>query len=70
MVSRLASCRIALSGYGLEIVERVPVELPAGEHNARYLKTKRDRMGHLLGGLTGHDRDALSSVLGEETPGG
>ena len=37
-----------LEGYGLEVVERVPLETPANEHNARYLATKRDRMGHLL----------------------
>jgi 3,4-dihydroxy 2-butanone 4-phosphate synthase/GTP cyclohydrolase II len=39
---------IALSGYGLEITERVPLEITPGEHNLRYLKTKKKRMGHLL----------------------
>ena len=43
--------RVGLDGYGLEIVERVPIEVPAGEHNAAYLRTKRDRMGHLLSHL-------------------
>ncbi len=38
--------RVALAGYGLEIVERVPIEVAPGEHNHRYLETKRDRMGH------------------------
>ncbi|MEM0964075.1 MAG: GTP cyclohydrolase II, partial [Bacteroidota bacterium] len=57
--------RVGLSGYGLEVVERVPLEIEAGAHNERYLKTKRDRMGHLLGGLSGHDRDAFSQALGE-----
>jgi len=40
---------IGLKGYGLEIVDRVPIEISAGEHNRFYLKTKRDKMGHLLG---------------------
>ena len=57
--------RVGLSGYGLEVVERVPIEVEAGAHNARYLQTKRDRMGHLLGGLGGHDGDVLASVLGD-----
>jgi 3,4-dihydroxy 2-butanone 4-phosphate synthase/GTP cyclohydrolase II len=38
--------RVGLGGYGLEIVERVPIEVPANEANEDYLKTKRDRMGH------------------------
>jgi 3,4-dihydroxy 2-butanone 4-phosphate synthase/GTP cyclohydrolase II len=56
--------RVGLAGYGLEIVDRVPIEVPAGAHNARYLQTKRDRMGHLLD-LGGHDADALARALGE-----
>jgi len=39
---------IGLEGYGLEIVERVPLVCEATEHNARYLKTKREKLGHLL----------------------
>ena len=37
-----------LEGYGLEIVERVPIVIEPNVHNERYLSTKRDRMGHLL----------------------
>jgi 3,4-dihydroxy 2-butanone 4-phosphate synthase/GTP cyclohydrolase II len=40
-----------LEGYGLEIVERVPLEIKANPHNEHYLRTKRERMGHLLTGL-------------------
>jgi 3,4-dihydroxy 2-butanone 4-phosphate synthase/GTP cyclohydrolase II len=39
---------IGLDGYGLRIVERVPVRIPPGEHNRNYLQTKRDKLGHLL----------------------
>ena len=39
---------VALAGYGLEIVERVPLELPADEHNRDYLRAKKLKMGHLL----------------------
>ena len=37
-----------LDGYGLAVVERVPLEVPANAHNVRYLATKRDKMGHYL----------------------
>jgi 3,4-dihydroxy 2-butanone 4-phosphate synthase/GTP cyclohydrolase II len=39
---------VGLGGYDLEIVERVPVEIDPNEHNERYLKTKRDKLGHLI----------------------
>lgn len=39
---------VALKGYGLEIVERVPLEAPAGDDNRKYLKTKKQKLGHLL----------------------
>ncbi|HZD00361.1 MAG TPA: bifunctional 3,4-dihydroxy-2-butanone-4-phosphate synthase/GTP cyclohydrolase II, partial [Actinomycetes bacterium] len=37
-----------LEGYGLRIVERVPLETYPNPENLRYLRTKRERMGHLL----------------------
>src|SRR5207253_5483598 len=40
--------RAGLEGYGLEIVERVPIEIAANPHNLRYLQTKREKMGHLI----------------------
>jgi 3,4-dihydroxy 2-butanone 4-phosphate synthase/GTP cyclohydrolase II len=39
---------VGLAGYGLEIVEQVPVRVHPNPHNARYLETKRKKMGHLL----------------------
>ena len=39
---------IGLEGYGLEIVEQLPISLPANPHNEKYLETKRLRMGHTL----------------------
>ena len=38
----------SVSGYGLEIVEQTPIEIPPTEHNRDYLRTKRDRMGHIF----------------------
>ncbi len=39
---------VGLKGYGLEVVERVPIEIPANPKNENYLKTKRDKLGHLV----------------------
>ncbi|MFO7979241.1 MAG: bifunctional 3,4-dihydroxy-2-butanone-4-phosphate synthase/GTP cyclohydrolase II [Candidatus Aminicenantes bacterium] len=39
---------IGLSGYGLEIAERVPIEVPPNDNNLKYLKTKKEKMGHIL----------------------
>jgi 3,4-dihydroxy 2-butanone 4-phosphate synthase/GTP cyclohydrolase II len=40
--------RTGLVGYGLEIVENVPIKIAANKHNKKYLDTKRDKMGHDL----------------------
>jgi 3,4-dihydroxy 2-butanone 4-phosphate synthase/GTP cyclohydrolase II len=39
---------VGLEGYGLEIVEQVPIRIPPNPHNARYLQTKREKLGHLI----------------------
>jgi len=39
---------IGLQGYGLEIVEQVPIRTQPNPHNAKYLRTKREKLGHLL----------------------
>ncbi len=42
---------IGLEGYGLEIFERVPIEMPANKTNLKYLKAKQEKLGHLLENL-------------------
>jgi len=42
---------VGLQGYGLEVVERVKIEMPANRVNQRYLLTKKEKMGHLLENL-------------------
>ena len=39
---------IGLNGYGLDVTERIPIEIKANEINKKYLKTKRDKLGHLI----------------------
>ena len=54
MMSNNPKKRAGLLGYGLEIVEAVPIEIEPNPHNEGYLKTKRDKMGHeILRGLIG-----------------
>ncbi len=55
--------RIGLAGYGLEIVERIPVEATPNDVNRAYLETKRDRMGHLILARDEHDREILKRIL-------
>jgi 3,4-dihydroxy 2-butanone 4-phosphate synthase/GTP cyclohydrolase II len=39
---------VGLEGYGLNIVEQIPIKTPSNPHNKRYLDTKREKLGHLL----------------------
>jgi 3,4-dihydroxy 2-butanone 4-phosphate synthase/GTP cyclohydrolase II len=39
---------VGLEGYGLEIVQQVPIKVDANRHNKKYLQTKREKLGHLL----------------------
>lgn len=48
LMSNNPTKRTGLVGYGLEIVENVPLETASNVHNESYLKTKRDKMGHIL----------------------
>jgi len=40
--------RVGLMGYGLEIVDNIPIEITPNVHNEKYLKTKRDKLGHMI----------------------
>jgi 3,4-dihydroxy 2-butanone 4-phosphate synthase / GTP cyclohydrolase II len=55
--------RAGLEGYGLSIVARVPLPVRANQHNLRYLRVKRDRMGHDLPGLPWHDDEVGWAAL-------
>jgi 3,4-dihydroxy 2-butanone 4-phosphate synthase / GTP cyclohydrolase II len=43
---------VGLEGYGLQIVDRVPLEVPPRKDNIRYLRAKREKLGHLMSHLT------------------
>ena len=48
LMSNNPTKRTGLTGYGLEIIENVPLEIESNIHNELYLQTKRDKMGHIL----------------------
>ena len=48
LISNNPKKRAGLSGYGLEIVETVPIEVDPNPHNEKYLQTKRDKLGHQI----------------------
>ncbi|MFB2119324.1 bifunctional 3,4-dihydroxy-2-butanone-4-phosphate synthase/GTP cyclohydrolase II [Parapedobacter sp. 2B3] len=48
LMSNNPTKRAGLVGYGLEIVENVPIEIPSNPYNEQYLRAKRDRMGHTI----------------------
>lgn len=56
---------IGLKAYGLEVVERVPIEIRPNRKNIKYLSTKRDKLGHLFGDLDIVNTD-LDKVEGKE----
>ena len=57
--------RVGLEGYGLRVVERVPLPISPNPENLRYLRTKRDRMGHDL-----HQLDDFESAQRAGSDGG
>ncbi len=46
LISNNPRKRAGLDGYGLEIVDTIAIEIPANQHNQKYLETKRDKLGH------------------------
>ncbi|SDD05284.1 3,4-dihydroxy-2-butanone 4-phosphate synthase [Algoriphagus faecimaris] len=48
LISNNPQKRVGLIGYGLEIIEQVPIEIAPNPHNEKYLQTKRDKMGHSI----------------------
>lgn len=55
---------VGLEGYGLEVVERVPLVINPNEVNKSYLETKQKKMGHLFSGETAHDQLIFSKLFG------
>ena len=41
---------VGLEGYGLQVVERLPIIMPANPVSAKYMQTKKDKLGHILEG--------------------
>ena len=54
---------VGLEGYGLSVVDRVPIEVGPGDENLDYLRAKRDKMGHIL-----HHQDLRFDADGEQEP--
>jgi 3,4-dihydroxy 2-butanone 4-phosphate synthase/GTP cyclohydrolase II len=48
LISNNPKKRAALKGYGLEIVDTVPIVITANPHNEKYLQAKREKMGHTI----------------------
>jgi 3,4-dihydroxy 2-butanone 4-phosphate synthase/GTP cyclohydrolase II len=68
LLSNNPTKRAGLEGYGLEIVGRVPLPTLATPENLRYLKTKRDRMGHDLPGLAAFEDEPTEATADSLAP--
>ena len=66
---RIGMTRAGLEGFGLSIVGRVPLPVRANQHNLRYLRVKRDRMGHDLPGLPWYDDEVSWAALATRPAG-
>ena len=58
--------RVGLKGYGLEVVERIPIETTTYPENTDYLRTKRDKMGHQLTHLDPHSASFLEDIVSKK----
>ncbi|MFW6347382.1 MAG: bifunctional 3,4-dihydroxy-2-butanone-4-phosphate synthase/GTP cyclohydrolase II, partial [Cyclonatronaceae bacterium] len=58
--------RVGLQGYGLEIVEQVPIETDVYPESERYMLTKRDKMGHQLERIDPHKPNHFLESLGSK----
>jgi 3,4-dihydroxy 2-butanone 4-phosphate synthase/GTP cyclohydrolase II len=56
---------VGLEGYGLEVTERVPLEVNPNSINKEYLETKKTKMGHLINGTEDHDQLIFSKIFGK-----
>jgi 3,4-dihydroxy 2-butanone 4-phosphate synthase/GTP cyclohydrolase II len=68
LLSNNPAKRAGLEGYGLRIVDRVPLPVRVTPQNVRYLATKRDRMGHDIGDLPAYD-DEPTEASADALPG-
>ncbi|WP_405164479.1 bifunctional 3,4-dihydroxy-2-butanone-4-phosphate synthase/GTP cyclohydrolase II [Nocardia sp. NBC_01499] len=66
MITNNPAKTAGLEGYDLDIAGRIPLPTTPTQHNLRYLRTKRDRMGHDL--AIGRDQPAISTVVGNSRP--
>ncbi|WP_041469055.1 bifunctional 3,4-dihydroxy-2-butanone-4-phosphate synthase/GTP cyclohydrolase II [Chloroherpeton thalassium] len=55
---------VGLEGYGLKVVERIPIEMKPNHINRSYLETKRDKLGHLMGATSDQEQLILQKILG------
>jgi 3,4-dihydroxy 2-butanone 4-phosphate synthase/GTP cyclohydrolase II len=53
---------VGIEGYGLKVTGRVPIEIPAQAHNARYILTKKEKLGHLLNFPSHNDNNTHLSL--------
>jgi 3,4-dihydroxy 2-butanone 4-phosphate synthase/GTP cyclohydrolase II len=51
---------VGLEGYGLQIIDRVPLEMPPRQDNIRYLRAKQEKLGHLMSDLSSSGWDGGS----------
>ena len=63
------SKRAGLEGYGLSILERVPLETTPTRENLAYLRAKREKLGHLLGNLGAVEEAGVDAPAGAERGG-